>query len=150
MRDGDPPMAGIYVDASALAKLYLPEPESDVLDAFLRTRRDLMISDLAVTEVLSAVARRRREGALAAGDAVKVRDALWADANSGAFRRLDLTPKAHRDAERLMFQMDAVALRSLDALHLSLALAGDATHVLTYDARLGAATQYAGLKALTL
>ena len=31
--------ANIYVDSSALAKLYVPEAESDTLDAFLRGRR---------------------------------------------------------------------------------------------------------------
>jgi hypothetical protein len=33
--------SGVYLDASALAKLYLPEPESDRLNEFLRGRRDL-------------------------------------------------------------------------------------------------------------
>jgi predicted nucleic acid-binding protein len=52
--------AGIYLDSSAFAKLYVPEADSERLDAFLRGRRGLMISELAITEVLSAVARRKR------------------------------------------------------------------------------------------
>ena len=47
---------GLYLDASALAKLYVTEPGSDVLDDALRGRGDLMVSDLAVTEVVSAFA----------------------------------------------------------------------------------------------
>lgn len=57
---------GVYLDASALAKLYLPEPESDALDA---------------------------------RHANQIRDAVLADAGSGSFRRLDLTPAVHRNAE---------------------------------------------------
>src|SRR5207247_843740 len=50
----------VYIDASALAKLYVPEAESERLDTFRHGRLGLMISELAITEVLSAVARRAR------------------------------------------------------------------------------------------
>jgi len=141
---------GIYLDSSALAKLYVPEPESDALDAFLRGRRDLLISELAITEVLSAIARRRREGLLTPDQASEIRDAVLSDADSGSLRRLDLSPVVHREAERLLFQLDSAALRTLDALHIALALLSAATHVLTYDARMRSAALHAGLKTLAL
>jgi predicted nucleic acid-binding protein len=137
--------AVIYLDSSALAKLYLPEVESDRLDRFLRGRIGLMISELAVTEVLAAVARRKREGELRADDALKIRDAVLADAESGSFGVLDLTPLVHRAAERLLLGTDSLALRTLDALHVALALSGVATHVVTYDVRMRAAAAHAGL-----
>jgi uncharacterized protein len=146
-RDAD---AGIYLDSSALAKLYVPEPESDTLEAFLQGRRDLMISELAISEVLSAVARRRREGMLTAHQALEIRDAVLADAHSGAFHRLDMSPLVHREAERLLFHIESVALRTLDALHVAAALLGLATHVVTYDARMRAAALHAGLKTVAL
>jgi predicted nucleic acid-binding protein len=137
---------GIYLDSSALAKLYVPEPESDRLDSFLRGRRDLLMSELAITEVLSAVARKRREGILSATQAFEIRDAILADAGSGSFSRLDLGPLVHREAERLLFNVESVALRTLDALHVALALQASATYIVTYDARMGAAALHAGLK----
>jgi predicted nucleic acid-binding protein len=140
--------SGIYLDSSALAKLYVPEPESDALDALLRGRRDLLISELAITEVLSAVARKRREGMLTAVQAFEIRDAVLADADSGSFHRLDLNPSVHRQAERLLFNVESVALRTLDALHVALALQGSATHVVTFDARMRAVALHAGLKAV--
>lgn len=142
--------AGIYLDSSALAKLYVPEPESDTLEAFLEGRRDLMISELAITEVLSAVARRRREGMITAHQALEIRDAVLADADSGSFHRLDLSPVVHREAERLSFHIESVALRTLDALHIAAALLGSATHVVTYDARMRATAMQPGLKTLDL
>ncbi|HTY48088.1 MAG TPA: type II toxin-antitoxin system VapC family toxin [Steroidobacteraceae bacterium] len=141
---------GIYVDSSALAKLYVPEPESDKLEAFLRGRRDLLISELTITEVLSAVARRRREGMLSASQAFEIRDAVLADADSGSFHRLDMSPVVHREAERLLFHIESVALRTLDALHVAAAFLGSATHIVTYDVRMHAVALHAGLRAVDL
>jgi hypothetical protein len=47
-----------------------------------------MISELAITEILSAVARRRRGGTISAHQALEIRDAVLADADSGPFHRL--------------------------------------------------------------
>jgi predicted nucleic acid-binding protein len=142
--------AGIYVDSSALAKLYVPEAESELLDAFLHGRRGLMISELAITEVLSAVARRKREGELRAKQANEIRDAVLVDADSGAFDRLDLNPEVHREAERLLFATDSLPLRTLDALHIALAFSGRASHILTFDRRMREAATQAGLNAIEL
>jgi uncharacterized protein len=141
---------GIYLDSSALAKLYVPAPESDRLDAFLRGRQDLLISQLAITEVLSSVARKRRAGILSASQALEIRDAVLADADSGSFFRIDLTPLVHRQAERLLFHVESVALRTLDALHVALALHGSAAYIVTFDVRMRAAALHAGLKAVDL
>jgi predicted nucleic acid-binding protein len=51
----------IYVDSSALAKLYVPGFDSDEVDSNLRGKVRLMISELGITEVLCAIARRKRE-----------------------------------------------------------------------------------------
>jgi predicted nucleic acid-binding protein len=122
----------------------------DALEAFFRGRRDLMLSELAITEVLCAVARRRREGMLTADQALEIRDAVLADADSGSFHRLDMSPLVHREAERMLFHIESVALQTLDALHVAVALLGSATHVVTYDARMRAAALHAGLRAVDL
>jgi len=141
-----PDDAGISVDSSAFAKLYVPEAESERLDVFLQGRRGLFISDLVITEVLSAVARRKRERELRADQANEIRDAVLADADSGSFERLDLSPAVHREAERLLLGTDSLSLRTLDALHIALALSISATHVLTFDRRMREAAVQAGLK----
>src|SRR5881227_3976502 len=135
--------AAVYIDASALAKLYVPEPESERLDAFLRGRLGLMIS-----EVLSAVARRKREGELRPELANEIRGALLADADSGSFARLHLDPAVHLDAERLLLATDSLPLRTLDALHIALAFSGRATHVLTFDRRMREAAVQAGMNVI--
>lgn len=140
------PDALVYIDSSALAKLYVPEPESDALDAFLRRRRGLMISELGITEVLSAVARRKRGGELRPALASRIRGALLADAGSGCFERLQLSPAVHREAERLLLATESLPLRTLDALHLAVAISGGATHIVTFDRRMRAAAVQSGLQ----
>src|SRR2546427_300375 len=87
----------VYIDASALAKLYVPEAESERLDTFLRGRLGLMISELAITEQLSAVARSKREGELRPELAHQIRGALLADADSRSFARLHLARSPLRE-----------------------------------------------------
>jgi predicted nucleic acid-binding protein len=142
----DAPGPGLYVDSSALAKLYLPEPGSDTLDRSLRGRRDLLVSELSITEVVSAVARRRREGALTQAQANRIRDAVLEDAGGGAFTRLDLAPATHRRAEQLLLSTGTLPVRTLDALHIALALSGEATSIVTFDKRMEEAAVLHGLR----
>ncbi len=133
------------MDASALVKIYLPEPESQRVDKLLRGRTDLMISDLAVTEIVSAVARRRREGTVPPGLAQRIQRAIISDIESTVFQRLDFWPHVFREAERILLSVESVPLRAADALHLAAALSGDAKSVVTFDARLSEAAKIIGL-----
>lgn len=125
----------LYLDTSALAKLYFPEAESDALESALAGRTDLLVSDLALTEMTSALARRVREGFLAGRDADRIYAEALRDVEKGEFRRLDLTSEVHREAERLLLvaKGTGVPLRSADALHLALAVRARARGLVTYD-----------------
>ena len=123
----------LYCDASALAKLFAPESGSDALNDMLVGRDDVLVSDLGMTEVAAALARRVRESALATAVAKNIHRRLLAIAAQGAFRRVDLLPATHREAERLLLGAPGAPLRAADALHLALALGAGAGTVLTYD-----------------
>jgi|PlaIllAssembly_1097288.scaffolds.fasta_scaffold325513_2 hypothetical protein len=130
---GSPLVGPLYCDASALAKLFVPEAESDALNRLLVGRDDVLVSDLCMTEVVSALARRAREGALPAATAKRIHRQMLAVAAQGAFRRVELLPATHREAERLLLGAETRPLRAADALHLALALGAGAGAVLTYD-----------------
>jgi hypothetical protein len=135
----------IYLDPSALAKLYLPEPESVDLDRALRGRRDLTVSDLAVTDLLAALAERqpsRKE----ASSMQKARLVLLGDLDSGMYRRAEIAPATHRAAERLLASARP-PLRAGEALHLALAMTAGVATFLTYDARRAEAARALGLAA---
>ncbi len=137
----------VYLDASALAKLYSPEAGSRELNRALAGRRDLVLSDLAITEVVSALARRRRAGALSVRNARLIHRALLEHLEAGIYQRADLVPATHREAERLLLAATE-PLRAGDALHLAAALASGAATVVTYDRRLSRAAGEAGLRVL--
>ena len=82
----------VYLDTSALAKLYVEEDGSDELDTALVDRRDFLISELALTELTSAIARRVREGDMPASTGRHIYQQLFRDVREGEFRLLDLTP----------------------------------------------------------
>ena len=64
----------------------------------------------------------------------------------GLYRAVDLSPGVHREAERLLLALEAIPLRAADALHVALALAAGAATVVTFDARLAAASRAVGLR----
>ncbi len=134
--------APVYLDASALVKLFVPEPESDDLNRALAGLTDVIVSDLALTEMASALGRRVRERRLTRDNARRLyREASRLHASS---HRAELTPPIHRRAERLMLSL-TTPLRALDALHLATALDVEAATVVTFDPRLRDAAGSQGL-----
>lgn len=144
-RPGTPLAGPLYLDASALVKLYLREVESDDLNRLVVGRHDVVVSDLAVTEIVSSLCRRRREGAVTMAVVTRLHRALLGHLEAGVYRRSELIPAAYREAERLMISLGMVPLRAADALHLALALGAEAASLLTWDRRLGAAARAVGL-----
>jgi uncharacterized protein len=143
---GDQPVtwAGpVYLDASALVKLLVSEPESDALNQALLGVEGVIVSDLSLTETASALGRRTREGLLTPAEARR----LYREAGKLArsCRLAELTPPAHRRAERLLLTSVEVPLRALDALHLALALDAEAATLVAYDPRLRKAAAAQGL-----
>ena len=124
----------LYLDASAIVKAIAPETESAALVRVLDTRTEQATSALSLAEVPRALRRirataammRRAERALGQLSLIRVdRDILEA---AGEFRRPNL--------------------RTLDAVHLASALflGTDLEGVVTYERRLSAAAQGAGVR----
>lgn len=127
----------VYLDTSALAKVYISEPDSGELESALTGRRDLIVSDLAVTELTSAIVRRVRDAELSATHAQRVYHRVRQDLGAGELRCVELTAAAHRDAERVLMGVGRhVSLRAADALHLTLAALAGARVLITFDARM--------------
>jgi hypothetical protein len=130
----------VYLDTSALAKIYITEPESADLEAALLGRRDLIVSDLAVTELASAIARRGREGDLSTLHAQRLYERILRDVAAAEYRRAEVTLTVHREAERLLLGLGRrIPLRASDALHLAQAAILGARVVITYDKQMKAA-----------
>lgn len=134
----------IYLDTSALAKIYVREPESEALEAALLGRRDILVSDLAVTELTSALMRRVREGDLDHGNSRRVYKGLLRDLADGQYRWVEMTREVHREAERLLLTAGRrMGLRAADALHLALASIIGVRVLVSFDGRMKAAAEMA-------
>jgi predicted nucleic acid-binding protein len=144
--DPDPAsIAGpIYLDASGWVKLYVQEVHSDSLNTALLLRKDLFVSDLGATEVASALGRAGRENRQDRATAKLLHRRLRQHVRSGVFQRLDLTPRVHAEAERLLLAT-TLPIRTADALHVALSTVFDMATVVSYDPCLTTAARAAGL-----
>jgi predicted nucleic acid-binding protein len=121
----------IYLDASAIVKLVVPEPESAALRRFVQRRRQLCVSSaLSRTEVARAVLHlgptvvRRGRDVLAGVELIRLSDRVLAAAG----------------------ELQPAEVRSLDAIHLATAreLGADVDRIVTYDDRMARAAEQLG------
>ena len=140
-------VGSLYLDSSALLKIYFPEPDSEELEAALQGRNDLVISDLVITEIVTVLSRRRCEGSIWADIVRRAHRAGLPGVASGYYRRMDVYPATHREAERILITCGDVPLRAADALHVAMVLESRAATVITFDARMAVGVERFGLSA---
>ena len=128
-----------------MLKLYLPEPGSEEFNEVLEGRDDVLVSDLAVTEIVSAVARCLQQGSLTLETARRLQHAILGRLDEGVYHRVELTRDVHRRAEQFLLTLRPISLRAADALHLALATSARAASLATFDARLADAARAGGL-----
>ena len=125
-----------YFDSSALVKMMVEEPESSMLNAWVRAEHVRAVSsDLAQTETIRAVRRYRPD--------------LTVEARSlfDSVVCVRITPEIVERAALL----DPPGLRSLDAIHLATALelGNEIDGLVTYDERLAQAARDRGIPTIT-
>jgi predicted nucleic acid-binding protein len=124
-----------YVDTSALVKLVVAETETEALRTWIgRERGDLVACDLTRAELMRAV---RHSAPERVGQARAVLDSITL---------IDLTSETFEAAGRL----DPAVLRTLDAIHLvvALELGDDLDGLVAYDERLADAARGHGITVL--
>ena len=110
-----------YLDTSALAKWYLNEAGSEAFVEFLQGLDSAVISSLSVTEMRSLLSRRRRMGDLSAELESVLFAALLDDIDRGWLQRYPLDDARFAEATNLIARYPEHPLRTLDALHLTVA-----------------------------
>ena len=136
----------LYVDTSALVKLYVPEPESAAVQALVESAQVTAVSLVAFAEARAAFARKRRERAVKPKDyrlIVREFDDDW-----DHYFIVDVTEPLVKRAAQLA---DKHGLRGYDAIQLSSAIvlreqSGEAVSFCCFDGRLLRASRREGLK----
>jgi hypothetical protein len=133
----------VYFDASALVKLLVQEPGSDLAAELWDGCDAPVASRLAYPEVCAALAAAARNQALT-GDEASTAAGSWEECWA-ATRPIELTAAVQRHAGELA---RTYALRGADAVHLASALAiGDADLVVAvWDQRRHAGARGSGLR----
>jgi predicted nucleic acid-binding protein len=108
-------------------------------------RTDLLVSDLAVTEVVSALSRRARQGAGMWKSVHRVQRTIIDSVERRTYHGIELTRDVHRRAEPFLLTQTDTPLRTADALHLALAVSARAASMASFDGRLAAAARAIGL-----
>lgn len=137
----------LYLDTSALVKLYVLEPGSTALRRHASRAEALATSVVAYAEARAALARLLRSGASSRSHHARRLERLnrdWED-----YVRIELTQEVSRSAGDLA---EVHALRGFDSIHLASALwlkerAAFELGFAVYDRRLRAAAVEAGLTA---
>ena len=103
--------------------------------------------DLAVTEIVSALSRRLRQGTLTREAARRIQHAIVGRLDEGVYQRVEATREVHRRAEHFLMTLRATPPRAADALHLALATSARAVSLASFDGRLAAAARAVDLVA---
>ncbi len=137
----------LFVDTSALVKLYYSESDSDQVEKTILGAARVFISELSKVEFASALAKKTRTGELDA----KICREIWVvfqdDLRSIQIEVINLFDEDYARAAELIldFGLDA-PLRTLDSLQLAAALREPQSLFLSYDVALNRIADRIGLR----
>ena len=130
----------VFFDSSALAKRYIQETGSDRVEAILSGASALGISVICLSEVVSALCRRRREGELSRPQYLEAKRAFFSDIEDASV--VTITDQVVARAVELL---ERWPLRSSDSLHVACATEWAAQLFVSADGRQCAAAKAYGL-----
>jgi uncharacterized protein len=137
---GDLPVE-CFFDSSALAKRYIEEAGSDRVQDILSAASSLTISVLCISEIISALCRRRRERKLSQQQYSAAKEALFADIEDANVVNL-----SDRVITRAVDMLEKWPLRSSDSLHIASAAEWSAQLFVSADERQCIAAREYGLQ----
>lgn len=135
----------MYIDTSALVKLYIEEPDSEACEATV-AGATLVSSRLLYCELRSALLGKVTRGMITAEVRAEVWQEFESDVADQRIRLVSLNDILVQDAAELLGELHPlVPLRTLDALHLATYLSIEAGPLLTRDVRMIRAAAQLGL-----
>ena len=139
-------MSIIYLDTSALAKKYLQESHTEDFLAWEKIQSKLHISQLTVVEFRCLLARRERRRELTKQETKQIFSLFKSELSEKVFILHKTEENTVIKAIDLIEQLTTVPLRTLDAIHLSIALDIGAVGLATADVVMAEAGKLLNLK----
>lgn len=135
----------LYLDTSVIAAYYCPEPLSEQVQELLMRQIRPALSFLTEVEFFSAVAKKVRIGELSKPDGNRVLNRFSAHLEANLFTLIAIKHH-HWSLARGWISLFSTSLKTLDALHLSIASA-ESLQLLTADKQLFQAAQHLDIEA---
>lgn len=143
----------VYVDPSALARLFVHQPRSKEMHEWRRrTSGPLSVTHHGRTELTNAIGLAVFRGEISSEAAKVAWTALEQAFLSGDFRQADLLWRAalNRAGDLSRTYSALFGTRSLDVLHVSCAIELQLKHFLSFDQRQTALAEAVGLKTVSI
>lgn len=138
-----------YWDTSALAKLYLQEPDSAAFRRKAVSDAPLHTAHLARHELCTVLFRRESEGAIQQGSALLLMQDFEEDIAGGLIVIQEESPDVRRHfvstLQRCLLNPAPIFVRTNDALHVASAQVAGQTEFVTADSRQRSAAAHVGL-----
>lgn len=135
----------ICFDSSAFAKRYINETGTNEVLAWCGKATELVLSVIAIPELVSAFCRIQREGNPTQAQYLQIKTDLFADIVDATI--CETTPIVIQHA---VAALENHPLRAMDAIHIGAAIACEAECFITADARQGEAAKAIGLQTVAL
>jgi len=123
----------VYLDTSALIKLYVAEAFSTEVERLVAEVDGLVICHLSMLEWHCAMSRRRRTGQISEAYFNLARTEFTRHMAENYFRIVSFDDTLLIDALRVLDNTQPIALRTLDAIHLTAARNAGVTRIATAD-----------------
>ena len=131
----------VFFDTSAFVKRYVSEPGTDAVLKWCDQATEIILSAVALPEIISAFCRLRREAKITAIQYRQLKSLLLADIEDAAL--CDLTPVVLAHA---ISSLEGNVLRGMDAIHIGSAVALKTDIFISADTRQLDAAKRSGLR----
>jgi predicted nucleic acid-binding protein len=137
-----------YWDTSALAKLYVQEPDSILFEAHIATETSITVSETGRLELRAVLRRREAEGAISRNGTKTLHDSFCSLIRSGRFAEQVVTPDLvavyYEILDACLSQTPPIFLRTNDGLHLAAAKLANEPEVVSTDKGMRKAALFLG------
>ena len=128
-----PDHAAIYVDTSVLVKWFVIETHTKEVMAFFNQNNTLMLSELVLLELDCTLRRIERNGAITTAYRLQAEKTLEQQLQDKWFQLTPISMQVFKEAKLLIDGVTPLPLRTLDAMHLTIAKKANIKRLATAD-----------------